>query len=57
MGRVAEGTEIGVVRRDQENGPSWPRDPMEFLDGPNHVFDVLNQMDGPDLLKRIVAKR
>jgi hypothetical protein len=55
--RIAERTEVRVMRGDDEDVAAWLEQSMEFLDGPDYVRDVLDEMDGADFTKGTVAKR
>ena len=57
MGGIAEGTEIGVVRRDDVDGAAWAHQAMEFLNRADDVGYVLDHVYGPQLIERIVAER
>ena len=51
MGRVAKGTEIGVVRRNDDEPPSWSKQAVELFHRPNYVRDMFNDVDGAHLLE------
>ena len=53
---VAEGTVIGIVRRDDESPTARRKQPMEFFHQANHVTDVLNYMNRPDFPERIIPQ-
>ena len=57
MGGVAEGAEVGVVRRYQEDAPGWADDAMEFLHGANDIGHVLDDMDGAQGVEGVIAER
>ncbi len=57
MRRIAERTEVRVMRGDDENVAAWLEQAMKFLNGADDIRDVLDEMDGTDLTKGTVAKR
>ena len=56
MGGIAEGAEVGVMRRDDEHFAAGAQQAVEFLHGPDHVGDVLDHMNGLQLIEGRVAE-
>src|ERR1700730_11954305 len=57
MGGIAEGAEIGVVRRDDEDPAAGNENAVELLHRGDHVRDVLDHVDGAERVKGTVAER
>ena len=57
MGRIAEGTEVGVVRSDDEHAATGLEQSMEFFQGSNDIRDMFDDVDRTDFTKRAVLKR
>lgn len=55
--RIAERTEIRVMRGDDEDVAARLEQSMEFLDRPDHVRDVLYEMNGADFTKGTIQER
>ena len=53
---VAEGAEIGVMRRDDNGVAAWCKQPVKFFNRAYDVSDVLDHMDGSDLAKRAISE-
>ncbi len=56
MGWIAEGTEIGIVRRDDDGFATGREQTVKFLHGLNDVADMLDHVRGSDFAKRTVAE-
>jgi len=56
MGGIAERTEIGVMRRGDEDRSTSARDAVEFLHGGDNVGDVFDDVNGADFVKYAFAK-
>jgi hypothetical protein len=56
MGRVTKGAEIGVVRRHDNESAAWRKQAVEFFHRPNHVRNVFNDMNRPNLLEGGIAE-
>src|ERR1700689_4722984 len=54
---VAEGAEVGVVRRDNQNFAAVANHTMELLHGTDHVGDVLDNGDGLERVETGIAER
>lgn len=54
---VAKRAEVGIVRGHDESAPSRFQDAVELLHHPDDVGDMLDDVNRPDLAKRIVAER
>jgi len=57
VGGVAEGTEVGVMGRLDENPPARLEQTVEFFHGADDVSQMLHDMNGAHGCKRPVAKR
>ncbi len=56
MGGVAVGTEIRVVRRDDDGAAGGRKKAVELADGANHVGDVLDDVSRAYLAERVAAE-
>ena len=56
VGRIAKRAEIRVMGGDDKDAAPGLEEPVEFLDGPDDVRDVLDQMDCADFTKRAVPE-
>src|SRR5713226_1471795 len=56
MSRIAEGTEVCVVRRRDEDPAAWAQHSMKLFHGPNYVGYVFNYVNGPQRLEGTVAE-
>ena len=57
MCRVAKGTEVGVVGRDNGDAAPGRKQTVKLLHRPHDVAYVLDHMNGPDLPERAISKR
>ena len=57
MRGVAKRTEVGVVGRNDHHPAARSEQAMEFLDGANHIRDVLDDMRCADFAERIAFDR
>ncbi len=56
MSRIAERTEVCVVRRRDEDPAAWAQHSMKLFHGPNYVKHVFNYVNGPQRLEGTVAE-
>ncbi|SRR5689334_2919700 len=57
VGGIAERTEVGVVRRDDERLAAGTQQAVEFLHGLDYVGDMLDHMNGLQFIEDRVAER
>src|SRR5579859_4720006 len=57
MCRVAERAEIGIVRRLYPDTSPRPHQPVKLLHGPDHVREMLDNVNRPQLCERVVRER
>src|SRR5450432_95759 len=57
VGGVAERAEIGIVRRLNAHAAAGSHEPMKLLHSADHVGDMLDDMDGSELVEGVVGKR
>lgn len=57
VGGVAKGTEICVVRGDDESASTRSEKAVKLFHGANHVGYVLDHVNGPDFPKGVVRER
>src|SRR5689334_12060268 len=57
MSGVAEGAEIGVVRRFDANRAAGADQAMKLLHRPDHVIDVFDDVDGGEAVEGAVGER
>src|SRR5450755_1499564 len=57
VGGIAEGAEIGVMRRLQAHGAARAHQAVELLHGADHVAHVLDGVDGRQPVERTVGER
>ena len=55
--RIAKRAEIRVVRRHDDNAPTWRKQPVELFHGPDHIGDMFDDVNGPNFAERAVIKR
>src|SRR5579863_10261633 len=54
---IAKRTEVGIMRRHNDNAPTRRKQAVKLLHRPNYVGHVFNDVDCPYFGKRVVAKR
>ena len=57
MSGIAKRTEIRVMRRNNEHLAAGSRKAVKLLHRANHVGDMLDDVNRPDFVERIVAER
>ncbi len=56
MRRVAEGTEVRVVRGFDSNRTAGPDQTVEFLHGPYDIGEMFNDVDRPQVVKSSIRE-
>lgn len=56
VGGIAKRTEIGVVRRDDKGATARREQAMKLFYSADHIGDMLDDVNGTELMKRVVAK-
>src|SRR5258705_116250 len=57
MSGIAEGAEIGIVRGLDADAAAGAHQAMKFLHGGDHVGEVLDDVDGAQLVERVIGER
>lgn len=57
MSRVAERTEVGIVRRGDVDRSSGPKQPVKFFHRPENVGDVFNHVNSSNAVEGSIGKR
>src|SRR5229473_7817532 len=57
MCRVAEGAEIGIVRRLYPDAAPRANQPVKLLHGPDHIREVLDDVNRTQLSERVIRER